>query len=90
MLDHHEATKHAVDALSVMTVLGTLMEALPAVAALFTGKKANLTKETSRASLNKYYYSNIKIKDKIGFKFIPIKQTITQTCKNLLQHKQLS
>ena len=61
-----------------------------AIAALFTGKKANLTKETSRASLNKYYYSNIKIKDKIGFKFIPIKQTITQTCKNLLQHKQLS
>ncbi len=36
MLDHHEATKHAVDAVSVITVLGTLMEALPAVAALFT------------------------------------------------------
>jgi hypothetical protein len=36
MLDQHEATKHAVDALSVITVLGTLMEALPAIAALFT------------------------------------------------------
>jgi hypothetical protein len=36
MLDHHEATKHAIDALSVITVLGTLMEALPAIAALFT------------------------------------------------------
>jgi hypothetical protein len=36
MLDQHEATKHAVDALSVLTVLGTLMEALPAIAALFT------------------------------------------------------
>lgn len=36
MLDHHEATKHAVDALSVITVLGTLMETLPAIAALFT------------------------------------------------------
>ena len=36
MLDHHEATKHAVDAVSLITVLGTLMEALPAVAALFT------------------------------------------------------
>lgn len=61
-----------------------------AIAALFTGKKPNLTKETSRASLNKYYYSNQKIKDKIGFEFIPIEQTITQTCKNLLQHKQVS
>ena len=36
MLDQNEATKHAIDALSVMTVLGTLMEALPAIAALFT------------------------------------------------------
>ena len=36
MLDHHDATKHAIDALSVITVLGTLMEALPAIAALFT------------------------------------------------------
>ena len=36
MLDQHEATKHAVDALSVITVVGTLMETLPAIAALFT------------------------------------------------------
>ena len=36
MLDQHEVTKHAVDALSVITVLGTLMETLPAIAALFT------------------------------------------------------
>ena len=36
MLDQHEATKHAIDALSVITVLGTLMETLPAIAALFT------------------------------------------------------
>lgn len=31
-----EATKHAVDAISVATVIGTLAEILPAVAALFT------------------------------------------------------
>jgi hypothetical protein len=36
MLDQHEATKTVVDALSVMTVLGTLMQWLPSVAALFT------------------------------------------------------
>jgi nucleoside-diphosphate-sugar epimerase len=61
-----------------------------AIAAFFTGKKPNLTKETSRASLNKYYYSNQKIKDKIGFEFIPIKQTIAQTCNHLLQQKKTS
>jgi hypothetical protein len=31
-----EGTKHAVDAISVFTVVGTLMEFLPAVAAGFT------------------------------------------------------
>ena len=36
MTDHHEATKHAIDALSFLTVLGTIMSWLPAVAAVFT------------------------------------------------------
>ena len=31
-----ESVKHAVDAVSIVTVVGTLMEILPAVAALFT------------------------------------------------------
>ena len=31
-----ESTKHAVDALSVVTVVGTLVDFLPAVAAAFT------------------------------------------------------
>jgi hypothetical protein len=36
MNEHQETTKHIVDALSVATVVGTLMEMLPAIAALFT------------------------------------------------------
>jgi hypothetical protein len=36
MINPQEAVKTTVDAVSFMTVLGTLMEALPAVAALFT------------------------------------------------------
>lgn len=36
MTEHHETAKHVVDAISVVTVLGTIMEFLPAVAALFT------------------------------------------------------
>jgi hypothetical protein len=31
-----EGTKHVVDALSVVTVVGTLVEFLPAIAAIFT------------------------------------------------------
>lgn len=36
MTDHHESVKNAVDAASVVTVVGTLMDVLPAIAALFT------------------------------------------------------
>jgi cell division protein FtsX len=36
MTDHQETIKSAVDAASVVTVVGTLMEVLPAIAALFT------------------------------------------------------
>ena len=36
MTEHHETTKHVVDAFSVLTMLGTLMQWLPSVAALVT------------------------------------------------------
>jgi hypothetical protein len=36
MSENHETAKHIVDALSIMTVVGTLMEMLPSVAAIFT------------------------------------------------------
>ena len=36
MTEHHETAKHVVDALSIVTVLGTIMNFLPAIAAVFT------------------------------------------------------
>lgn len=36
MEHHHETAKNVADALSIVTVVGTLMEVLPAVAAMFT------------------------------------------------------
>lgn len=36
MAEQHETAKHVVDALSLVTVVGTLIELLPAIAALFT------------------------------------------------------
>ena len=36
MLDHHESVKHAVDALSFITVVGMLADVLPSIAAVFT------------------------------------------------------
>ena len=36
MSDSHETAKHVVDALSIITVVGTLVEMLPSIAAIFT------------------------------------------------------
>ncbi len=36
MTDQHETAKNVVDVLSIMTVVGTLVEMLPSVAAIFT------------------------------------------------------
>lgn len=36
MINASEATKHTIDGLSLITVVGTLIEILPAIAALFT------------------------------------------------------
>jgi hypothetical protein len=36
MAETHETAKHVVDALSLVTVVGTLVQLLPAIAALFT------------------------------------------------------
>ena len=36
MTDQQETVKHVVDALSVITVIGTLVDMLPSIAAIFT------------------------------------------------------
>lgn len=36
MTEHHESVKQAVDAASMVTVVGTLMNVLPAIAAVFS------------------------------------------------------
>jgi hypothetical protein len=36
MPEHHDISRPIIDAVSMLTVLGTLMEKLPAIAALFT------------------------------------------------------
>ncbi len=36
MTEHQDTVKHAVDALSLVTVIGTLVDVLPSIAAVFT------------------------------------------------------
>jgi len=51
---------------------------------MLTGKSPSLTKETARASLNKFYYSSRLIEQTIGFQFTPMEQTIAETCRQFL------
>jgi hypothetical protein len=36
MSEHHDTVKHFVDGLSLVTVVGTLVDVLPSIAAIFT------------------------------------------------------
>ena len=47
----------------------------------FTGKPPLLTKETTHAAYEKYFYDNSKVKNKLNFQFIPMKETIQWTCR---------
>lgn len=50
-----------------------------------TGSKSLTTKQTAESSNNKYRYSNKKIIEVIGYKFEPLSDTITSTCKFYLK-----
>ena len=50
------------------------------IRSLFTNKRPLLTKETIDMSMTKSYYSNKKIIDTIGHKFIPIQTSIKNYC----------
>ena len=75
--------------IKVNKLLAEIAWRVMALKKILTGKQANITKETARASLNQYFYNNQKVKDAIQFDFKPVKQTIAEACKQLiLQQKQ--
>ena len=48
---------------------------------LLTGIKPLITKETTRTAINTYLYSNDKIVKELDFNFLPIKQSINDSCE---------
>ncbi|NOX46183.1 MAG: NAD-dependent epimerase/dehydratase family protein [Chlorobi bacterium] len=46
-----------------------------------TNKKPLITKETARTANNKYLYSNKKITDLLGFQFLPVEQSVKDSCR---------
>ena len=50
--------------------------------------KPLITKETARTAFQKFYYSNEKIKQALGFEFMPMKDSIKQCCEFFLKDKR--
>jgi nucleoside-diphosphate-sugar epimerase len=48
---------------------------------LLIKKKPLITKETARTANNKYFYSNKKIIDTLGFHFLPVEQSVKDSCR---------
>ncbi|MFH0866297.1 MAG: NAD-dependent epimerase/dehydratase family protein [Bacteroidota bacterium] len=57
---------------------------------LLAGGNPLITKETARTAYQKYFYSSEKIKKILNFKFMPMEQSIKDTCKLFLKGKGLS
>ena len=51
-----------------------------------TGEMPLITKHSAEAAHNRYYYSNNKIKQAIGFEFESIRDAIYNTCNNYLKN----
>ena len=47
----------------------------------FTGSKPEFTKEIAKTSMQQYTFSNEKIRRTAGFDFIPVEESIRQTCE---------
>lgn len=52
---------------------------LLAIKTIITGKRSSITRETAETANQLYYYSNNKIVETIGHKFIPVKESV---CRN--------
>lgn len=65
--------------------MGEIAWRLEHVKGKLTGTKPLITKETANTAANIYRYSNNKIVNELNFKFIPVLQTIHETCDYYLK-----
>jgi dihydroflavonol-4-reductase len=75
----------AVKANKLMTGIAWRAEKLRSA---FTGATPLITKETVAAAHEENYFSNEKIKQALGFSFIPVEQSVKETCKYFIREIQ--
>lgn len=69
----------------ISPLLSSLAWRLEKIRKMITGGTPLVTRETARTVLNSFLYSNAKIKNALNYEFIPMKQTIKETCEQFLQ-----
>ena len=70
--------------------MGQLAWRLEKIRTFINGKTPVITKETIRTTSNKYSYSSQKLKQAIGFKFTPAKETIDRISQLYLEETKTS
>ncbi|MCL4637417.1 MAG: NAD-dependent epimerase/dehydratase family protein [Olivibacter sp.] len=74
--------KPAPNKLATRGMLGLAWRAAK-VLSWFTGRQPGLTHDTAHAAREKQAYSNAKFKEKIGFSFKPISETLKEICEHI-------
>lgn len=71
--------------IKVNPFLSRLAWRILSIKSMATGKASIITKETARAAHQKNEFSNQKIKTVLGIDFIPLEQSVKETCKLFLR-----
>ncbi len=65
----------------VSPLMGEIAWRLLAIQGLLSGKRPAVTRETARTASKRYYYSAEKVKSLLGIEFMPVEQSIADSCK---------
>ncbi len=86
-LFHHiaKAFGKPIPSIEVKGWMGALAWRAEWLRCLITGKEPKVTRETVASGFNKSGFSNMKIKQKLGFQFIPIEQSVIETTGMLIK-----
>jgi dihydroflavonol-4-reductase len=72
----------------VSPTLTSILWRLEAIRTFFTGNAPLITKETALSSSHSFIYQNDKIRQKLGFEFKNLEESLDRICNNLLEKHQ--
>lgn len=83
--EHYGKKKPTIEVTKFISELAWIVDGIKGA---ITGKTPSLTKETARASLQRFYYSSNLIRQTTGFEFTPMEQTLAATCAQFLANNK--